>query len=173
MGDAQYEREMIAALRELYFLRDLPEDELQVIVPTIRVHGFGAGEVIVREGESGDTLFIIRRGDAEVLLKAANGQERRVNTLRRPQFFGEMSLLTGDPRSATIRALTDVEVLEMNREGFMRLFKERPEAADAIGEIVAARQAENEQARKPAGGDVPHAGQRRWIFDKIREIFDL
>jgi len=172
-GEAQYEREMIAALREIYFLRDLPEHELQVIVPTLRVHGFGAGEVIVREGEAGDTLFIIRRGEVEVLVKAAGGHERRVNTLTRPQFFGEMSLLTGDPRSATIRALSDVEVLEMNREGFARLFKERPEAADAIGEIVAARQAENEQARKPADGDLTRGGQRRWIFDKIREIFDL
>ncbi|HYB92502.1 MAG TPA: mechanosensitive ion channel family protein [Candidatus Binataceae bacterium] len=173
IGDAQYEREMIAALRELYFLRDLPDRELEVIAPTLRVHGFGAGELIVREGESGDTLFIIRRGEVEVLLKGAGGQERRVATLKRPQFFGEMSLLTGDPRSATIRALSDVEVLEMNREGFMRLFKERPEAADAIGEIVAARQAENVQARRPADGEEPRGRQRRWIFDKIREIFDL
>ncbi|HXW83053.1 MAG TPA: mechanosensitive ion channel family protein, partial [Candidatus Binataceae bacterium] len=94
-GEAAYEHEIIAAFRELYFLRELPDNELRMIVPSVQIHQFGAREVLMRQGEEGETLYIIRRGTVEVLLKGADGHERRVNTLSRPAFIGEMALFTG------------------------------------------------------------------------------
>jgi small-conductance mechanosensitive channel/CRP-like cAMP-binding protein len=172
-GEAQYEHEIVAALRELYFLKELPDNELRVLVPAVQSHQFGAGEVLMRQGDEGDTMYILRRGTVEILIRNAEGKEIRVNTLTKPHFIGEMALLTGEPRTATVRALTDVEVLEMNRDGLMRLFKEHPETSTAISEIVAARQAQNVQALQKTDGEDRARSRRRWVVEKIKEIFDL
>jgi small-conductance mechanosensitive channel/CRP-like cAMP-binding protein len=171
--EGDYEREIMRELRKIDFLRELDDNELRVIVPSLQSHQFGAGEVLVRDGEHGETLFIIRRGTVEVLVPGADGTERRVATLSSPQFFGETSLMTGEPRNATIRALDDVEVLEMNRDGFTRLFKERPDAASAISEIIAVRVSENLAARKAGADDESKAGRRARLLSKMREIFDF
>ncbi len=171
--EGDYEHEIMRELRKIDFLRDLQDDELRVIVPTVRTHQFGAGEVLVRDGEYGDSLFIIQRGMVEVLVPGPDGTERRVATLQSPQFFGETSLMTGAPRNATVRALDDVEVLEMNREGFTRLFKERPDSARAISEIVAARISENEAARASGAEGDGKAGRSVWLLSKMRDLFDF
>jgi small-conductance mechanosensitive channel/CRP-like cAMP-binding protein len=171
--EGDYEREIMRELRKIDFLRELDDSELRVIVPSVQSHQFGAGEVLVRDGEHGETLFIIRRGTVEVLVPGADGANRRVATLTAPQFFGETSLMTGDPRNATIRALDDVEVLEMNRDGFTRLFKERPDAASAISEIIAVRVSENQAARRAGADDDGKAGRRARLLNKMREIFDF
>jgi hypothetical protein len=168
-----YEQEIMSELRKLDFLRDLPDNELRVIVPTVRSHEFGAGEVLMRDGEHGESLFIIRRGTVEILVPGADGAERRVNTVTSGHIVGEISLWTGAPRNATVRALDDVEVLEMNRDGFTRLFKERPEAAKAMSEIVAARISENEAMRAMGAPGDGRAGRSVWLLNKMRMIFDF
>jgi small-conductance mechanosensitive channel/CRP-like cAMP-binding protein len=173
LGQGDYEQEIMSELRKIDFLHDLDDNELRVIVPSVRSHPFGAGEVLMREGEHGESLFIIRRGSVEVLVPGADGTERRVNTLQSPQFIGEISLMTGAPRNATIRALDDVEVLEMNRDGFTRLFKERPDAARAMSEIIAARISENQAVRAMGAPGDGKAGRSVWLLSKMREIFDF
>jgi small-conductance mechanosensitive channel len=168
-----YEQEIMRELRKIDFLRDLDDNELRVIVPTVRTHQFGAGEILMRDGDHGESLFIIRRGTVEVLVPGADGTERRVNTQQSPAFIGEISLMTGAPRNATIRALDDVEVLEMNRDGFTRLFKERPDAARAMSEIIAARISENQAVRAMGAPGDGKSGRSVWLLNKMREIFDF
>jgi small-conductance mechanosensitive channel/CRP-like cAMP-binding protein len=168
-----YEGEIMRELRKIDFLRDLDDNELRVIVPTVRSHQFGAGEILMRDGEHGESLFIIRHGTVEVLVPGADGTDRRVNTLQSPTFIGEISLMTGAPRNATIRALDDVEVLEMNREGFTRLFKERPDAARAMSEVIAVRISENQAVRAMGAPGDGKAGRSVWLLNKMREIFDF
>lgn len=172
-GEADYEHEIMRELRKIDFLRGLEDEELRIIVPSVRSQQFGAGEILVHDGDEGESLFIIRRGMVEVLVPGPDGTERRVATLQSPQFFGETSLMTGARRNATVRALDDVEVLEMNRYGFTRLFKDRPDSARAISEIIAVRISENQAVRAAGAAIDGKAGRSARLLSKMREIFDF
>ncbi len=172
--ESEVQREIIAELRNVDFLRELSDDEMRILAGAVRVHQFGAGEALVREGETGDALYIIRRGVVDVTAKGADGHPIHLNELTRPAFFGEMALMTGEARNATIRARTDVEVLEMTRNGFTELFKSHPDAAAQMSEIIAARLSQRRElldAGHPADGGVH--GRSGWLLAKMREIFDI
>jgi small-conductance mechanosensitive channel/CRP-like cAMP-binding protein len=172
---ADYEREIIGELRQVDWMRKLTDDELRLLVPTVQVREFGTGEVLMRQGEDGESLYIIRRGIVEVLLRGPGAAStiHRIATMSRGQYVGEASLLLGEPRSATIRAVTDVETLEMDREGFTRLFKAHPEVADQIGEVVAAREAERKEVLAHAPGDDGARGRRNRLVAKMRALFQV
>ena len=81
-------------------------------------------------------------------------------------------MMTGEPRNATLRAQTDVEVLELNRESFAELFEKHPEAVEQISEVIANRASERKEALKVADGESISA-RRNWWVQKVRQIFDL
>ena len=81
-------------------------------------------------------------------------------------------MMTGEPRNATLRAQTDVEVLELSRESFSNLFKEHPEAVEQIGEVIANRASERRELLKESGTDGVRA-RRNWWVAKVRQIFDI
>ncbi|HVB78832.1 MAG TPA: mechanosensitive ion channel family protein [Candidatus Binataceae bacterium] len=167
-------REIVTELRGVDFLRELSDDEMRILASAVRVRQFGAGEALVREGDSGEALFIIRRGVVDVTANGADGQPVHLNELTRPAFFGEMALMTGESRNATIRARTDVEVLEMSRGGFTELFKSHPDAAAQMSEIIAARLSQRRElldAGQQADGGV--RGRSSRLLAKMREIFDI
>jgi small-conductance mechanosensitive channel/CRP-like cAMP-binding protein len=171
--DKEFERELMGDLRQVDWLRGLSDEELRLLVPTVSVRQFGAGEMLVRAGEPGESMFIVRSGKAEVLGHAADGQIRHIANIARGNLTGEMALMTGEPRNANVRALTDMEVIEMDREGLTRLFKEHPDAAAGIGDIVAVRN--RELLEKLASGDAMNGnrGAHRWLLAKMRELFDI
>lgn len=172
-ADAAFERELMGDLRQVDWLRGLNEEELRMLVPSVAVRQFGAGELLIRQGEQGDSMFIFRSGTAELFGHTADGQRRHIGNYVRGDFTGEMALMTGEPRTASVVAITDVEVIEMDREGFTRLFKEHPEAASAIGDIVAARN-EDRLAKLSAGDSFNgRGGPHRWLVAKMRELFDM
>jgi small-conductance mechanosensitive channel len=170
---ADLERELMADLRHVDFLRGLNDDELRLLLPTVAVRQFGAGEMLMRAGEQGDSMFIVRRGTAEVFATAADGQTRHLANYSRGDFTGEMALMTGDPRSASVRAITDLEVIEMDREGFTRLFKEHPDAAAGIGNIIAARNQDRLEKLSSGATMDGKGGPHRWLLAKMRELFDF
>jgi CRP-like cAMP-binding protein len=110
---------------------------------------------------------------AEVRLRAADGSERLLATLGSSQVIGEAALLTGEPRTTTIRAIDDVEVIELSREGFTHVFKQNPNIAKAISEIVSIRLTEREAALTQSFEGNGRSGRSRWVFGKMREIFDF
>ena len=172
-ADADLERELMADLRQVDWLRGLNEDELRLLVPTVAVRQFGAGEMLIRAGEQGDSMFIVRRGTAEVFAVTADGQTRHIANYSRGDFTGEMALMTGDPRSASVRAITDLEVIEMDREGFTRLFKEHPDAAAGIGDIIAERNRDRLEKLSSGATMDGKGGPHRWLLAKMREVFDF
>ncbi len=119
---------------------------MRLLVPNVQVHEFGAGETLVTQGDTGDTMYIIRRGRVEVLGRTDNGATRQIAVMGRPQIIGEAGMMTGEPRNATSKAQTDVEVLELNRESFAELFKKHPEAVEQISEVIANRASERKEA---------------------------
>jgi CRP-like cAMP-binding protein len=168
----EFEQEMVKELRQIDFLRDLSEQEIRLLVPNVQAHEFGAGETIFTEGETGDTMYIIRRGKVDAIGRTQNGSTRLVATLSRPQIIGEAGMMTGEPRNLSCKARTDVELLELNRESFAELFKQHPEAVEQIGEVIANRAAERKEVLKESGSDGATA-RRNWWIAKVREIFDV
>jgi small-conductance mechanosensitive channel len=168
----EFESEIIRELRQIDWMRNMSEQEVRLLVPNVQVHEFGAGENLVNQGESGDSMYIIRRGKVEILGRTENGALRPIAVLTHPQMIGEAGMMTGEPRNATCRAQTDVEVLELSRESFAELLKQHPEAVVQIGEVIANRASERKEALKEPGHDGIAARRNRWIA-KVRDIFDL
>jgi small-conductance mechanosensitive channel len=172
-AEAEYERELIHELRKVDFLRELDDSSLRLLLSSVQVHEFGAGEVLMRQGEAGETMYIIRHGHVEVIAHGAAGSDRHLATMGSSQVVGEAALFTGEARTATIRALDDVEVIEISRDGLTRLFKQSPNTAKAISEIVSTRLNERQEALAESIEGNGRRGHSRWLLGKMREIFDF
>jgi small-conductance mechanosensitive channel len=98
------------------------------------------GTIVVRQGDPASTVFFVREGVLEARIAAARSEPIPVNRLAAGDLFGEMSLLTGEPRSASIVALTDVVLYELGKEHLAPMLAQRPELGDALADLAAARQ---------------------------------
>ena len=110
----------------------------------MRVAEYGHGEAIVREGEAGQSMFVVKSGRVKVRLEESG---REIASLGRGEYFGEMSLLTGDPRTASVVADGDAMVLEIDAEVFRQLADVNPLAVEQVGVAAANRRAELEHLR--------------------------
>jgi small-conductance mechanosensitive channel/CRP-like cAMP-binding protein len=108
---------------------------------------YGSGETIVRQGDEGQSMFVVLDGEVRVVLEPKRSEVARI---QRGGYFGEMSLLTGEPRSATVLAAGDVTVVEIGADLFRRVIAAHPEAIDKIGMAVMVRRAELNQIRSAA-----------------------
>lgn len=114
----------------------LAKDELEELVELMRPVEFGAGSAICREGEPGASLFVLVEGLADVLYPGGNGTEVR---LRRGDVIGEMSLVTGEPRSATVLAAIPTTALELDAETFASVLQRFPTVPANLSRIVSRR----------------------------------
>jgi len=132
---------ILKALRRIEFLAVLGPEELDVVAGEAKIQIYLPGEVVVRQGDAGTEFFFILEGDAEV--RRGEGETgATVAALNPVQFFGEMALLTGEPRSATIVAKTRLEVLVISKEALARPIMINPVLAEQIGGILAERKVE-------------------------------
>lgn len=131
---------MITAVEKALFLRGVPlfaalpgEElaELGIIAEEVEAE---AGEEVVREGETGDAMYLVVEGRVRVLRGG-----RELSTLGEREPFGEMALLDPAPRSATVRAETDVRLLRIGREDFEVILAERPAVARGVIEVLVRR----------------------------------
>ena len=165
------QRELVAVLREVDFLSELGEAELATLVPNLYELEFGRGETICREGESGETFYVLRRGTVEIIAQGTGGEQAHVADHGAPAFFGEMSLLTGEPRAATVRAKSDAWLLVVEREGFETMFQAHPSIADAICGVLATRQSELRERREQAVSSETAESRSRKLLAAMRTIF--
>jgi small-conductance mechanosensitive channel/CRP-like cAMP-binding protein len=163
----------LAALRRIDLLAGLEAADLEQLARGLRRVRFAGGEPILRQGEPGDSLFIIAEGDVVVSL-GQGGINQSVTTLGPGQFFGEMSLLTGEPRSATCSARTDVVAYIVDHDTFRKLLADRPQLAEHLSTMLATRQA----ALEKKGGELSAraaaaAEHRSRLLARIKNFFDL
>src|SRR3954453_18797369 len=98
----------------------------------LRMRRFRRNEVIMHQGDPGDALHIVAAGAVKILLPSAEGEEAIIATLRPGDFFGELALLDGAPRSATAVALEASETMELPRDTFRDLLDQDPSLRDAL-----------------------------------------
>lgn len=116
----------------------LCDEEIEKLARGSYVRVFAPGEPIVRMGQEGNSMFVIVRGSVKVQVPE-NGSPKTINTLRENDFFGEMSLLTGEPRSATVVATEETEVLQIRKQALKPIFEGNPQLVQAICEIIEER----------------------------------
>ncbi len=133
-------------------------------------HLYSAGEAIVRQAEPGSSMFVLLSGRARVLLEPG-GQE--VAVIGRGGFFGEMSMLTGDPRTATVRAIDEVRLLEISAERFRALAIEQPGLVEHISTVVSARRVELDEKRAAATPAAAAVVAPRTLLGRIQKFLRL
>lgn len=172
----------LGLLQNVDFLADLDRTDKAFLADHIREQWYESGEEIVRKGDSGTDFYIIDRGTVGVYLDEKPASS--VATLRHGDFFGEMSLMTGEPRSATIVAEEETLLLALSRETMSHLLHENAAVAKRLSESLAERVAYNKAAgtRDPQKSESSPAEEQMRrntelasveIFDRIKRFFRL
>jgi small-conductance mechanosensitive channel/CRP-like cAMP-binding protein len=157
-------------LETVQIFATLPADERAHLAAAVRESLYAAGESIVREGDAGTSMFVVARGEMVVTIDPA---AREVARLGPGDFFGEMSLLTGAPRTASVTAVTDAEVLEITADAFRQFVLANPTAVEGIGRAVADRAVALEEHRA-SGAAVPSGGEESNRFlARVRRFLGL
>jgi hypothetical protein len=141
---------LIALLAKCDLLRHLPPEEIEQILPYVRTRQLPLGEILFRIGDSGDALYIVAQGKVEVL---EAGADRPIAELGEGHAFGEMALLSGGVRTATIRAATDVELLEISKDDFTKLVAADRQLARAVHRLSQFERRRTRPVDVGAGGD--------------------
>jgi small-conductance mechanosensitive channel len=139
------QREAILAGVDLF--ARLTDEQRREVAAGTTARMFGNGEAIVRQGAAGQSMFVICAGRVDIVLEP---DHRRIATTEAGGYFGEMSLLTGDPRTATVVAVGDTTVLELDAHEFRRIGAADPQAIEQIGIAAVARRVELERAHQAA-----------------------
>ncbi len=172
---AEIEQRM-SALARVDLFNGLSQQEREHLAEGLKFTPFTRGETITRQGKEAHWLYIIVKGEAVVKVSGKDGPDREVARLRPGDFFGEMSLLTGAPRSATVIAETNVECFRLDRVIFQELLESRPEIAEHVAEVLARRRLELAGIRDHLEQDANGRRLRDTQTDlvgKIRRFFAL
>jgi small-conductance mechanosensitive channel/CRP-like cAMP-binding protein len=164
----------LAALASVDLFRGLPEATRRGLACDLVYTPFARGEAITREGAHDDGLFMLVSGEA--IVRLGSGPEARdVARLVAGQFFGEMSLMTGEARTASVIAATDVVCYRVDKPAFERILRETPSVADSVAEILATRRMALEAARDERDEHRRHRMEnvKQDLLGKIRGFFGL
>jgi predicted acylesterase/phospholipase RssA/CRP-like cAMP-binding protein len=129
--------ELVEAIHRLF--GDLGKDTLHALQEELVWHHYSNGEVVMRQGEPGDSLYLVVSGRLQVMVTNPDGGERLVGEVGRGESVGELALLTGEARAATVYAIRDTELVELSKESFERLVDAYPQVMLQITRLVVQR----------------------------------
>lgn len=148
--------DQLALLRSVPLFSGLQDREVQALSDAAHFHRYPKNSMIVLAQEEGNTLFIIGKGRVKVSIQSEDGREVVLSILGASEFFGEMSLLDGKPRSATVVALEDTEALVLRRVDLLRLIERFPQLAiQFLSELTARLRKTDRKIESLALMDVP------------------
>lgn len=153
----------------------LSEEQINTLLAEANSTHFGRGEALIEEGSAGDSMFVMLHGTVQVSV-SKNGALVRVGVLRQGDCFGEMSLLTGEPRTATVRAENDCEVLEISKPIMGELLRTSPACLNQLSALLADRKLETEGLLKEASGGERAEREREYaasFVTRLRAFFEL
>ena len=181
LQDPRHVRELAArtaTLARLDLFVPLTDAERGVLAADLADCPYVAHDVIARQGEPADSLFILGRGHVAVFddSKGGTGVRDRLATLEAPSYFGEMGLLTGQARGATVVAEDEVLCYRLEKAGFDAILHARPELIEALSQVVAARQAANDAKLQMLSADArarQAVGRAADLVQRMRRFFAI
>lgn len=126
-------------LAKIPFFTGLPEKELDRLSSEMTVVNLQPGEILFREGDPGEHLYIVVKGDLEIVKAPGSDDELILNTIHEGEYIGEMSLATGAPRTASVRGRGEVVLLSLSRQQFNDLLHQHPELASTMVSVLSYR----------------------------------
>ena len=138
-SDLDWHFDRAAMLKKISLFRSLTGEELERLAEASSRQFYVSGETLIRQGDPGDSMFVLVEGLLDVFRSAEGSGETRIARIQTGCLFGEMSLLTGEPRSATIKGALDVVVLKIHKDAMVDLFECRPELVDKLSRSLAER----------------------------------
>lgn len=149
----------------------LNEEELRALAESLRNTPFIKGDVMTRQGAVAHWLYLLVSGEADIWYESESGERRHLATLQAGSVFGEMGLMTGAPRTATVMAKTDALCYRLDKQGFEKILLARPEIADGCAHILSDREHQLAAVReeKPLP---PHEREARMLAN-IKRFFGL
>lgn len=166
----------IKTLGEITLFASLTAAEQQEVAEQLQPVAFMRGEEITKQGAEGHDLYIVTAGQAEVRISSGNGLSKTVAVLQAGDILGEMSLMTGEPRSATVIALEELQAYRLDHASFTAILTQRPELAEELSHILAQRRVELDSVREGLDAE---SRQRRFnvtqtdILARMRRFFSL
>lgn len=137
---------VLEKLSQIELVRRLPPEEMEDVLLCVQPCRFAAGEIVFQQGDAGDALYFIDAGQVDIEVRGVGERSRRIAALTAGHSFGEMALLTGDPRSATAVAATNVSLLKIDKIHFDELIDKSPNLRSAVELLNSQRVVRNVQA---------------------------
>ena len=176
-GDETQREKQVGELQDLLGSLDLfislTSDDMRRIAEQAQIRVYGEGEYLVREGEPGSSLYLIRDGAVTLTVAQADGRQTALAIMTSGQFFGERSLLTGMQRSATVTADTDVVAVIIDKPVLAPILQANTKLAESLAAVLEERDADR-AARRQADSQAPAAptSQLVWL-QRITRFFGL
>jgi small-conductance mechanosensitive channel/CRP-like cAMP-binding protein len=167
------EDETIRTLDGLEIFRDLPGDTKRELAEHVAVLAFAEGETIVRQDDKSGPMYIIQRGKCGVFVAHEGHPTAKIATLGEGAFFGEMSVLTGEPRIATIMAETDVVCCEIDKGDMQLLFSKHPQLLAKAGEALIRRRSAISEYKSKLDEESHGTNQQGHLVAKIKSFLGL
>jgi cAMP-dependent protein kinase regulator len=114
--------------------RDFSVDEMVAVIQGLQLHTYDAGEIIIGEGEPGESMYMLTAGRVKAFKRNTAGRNAPLGEMSEGAFFGEISVLTGQPRTATVIAATPCELLELDRKALDEIAHAHPHVMDVLRE---------------------------------------
>lgn len=164
-GNAIYER-----LNNVPLFAPLSDEETEKLADAAHLRIFAPDEPIVRQGQQGGSMFVIHKGSVNVNI-IEDGKPKTINTLKEGEFFGEMSLLTGEPRSATVVANGETHIIQIGKFSLKTILDNNPNLVNALSELIEERRALLKQNEEESLSVTDK--QEKTVFKSIRRFFGL
>ena len=164
----------VDVLRRTPILRLLADHDLYALASHLQQLSFAVGEHIIKQGDDGDSMYFIVSGQVGISYRSEDGEERQVSVMEPGDFFGEASLLTGEPRSASAVALARVDCYQLRKSGLQTFIQRLPELAEDMSVVLAHRQMELDSVREKLDRETAmrrEAENQNELLTRIRRFF--
>ena len=182
-NDAEHQRnkqvrriqERIDALLQVELFKILHEDELTRMAEQLIYTPFAKGDVIMHQGAVAHSLYILIKGTADIFIVQGDGEQRQIDSIEGGSILGEMGLMTGAPRSATVIASSEVLAYRLDKASFETVLSKRPEIAVEISRLLASRRDNLDQLKQQWDNETGNQSitHQQSILEKIRGFFRL
>ncbi|TMA28254.1 MAG: mechanosensitive ion channel [Deltaproteobacteria bacterium] len=166
----------VEALKHIEMFSLLTNEDRVRLSEGMRPAPYGRGEIITRQDSAAHWLYVLSKGEVEVRIRGEGGAEKLVSRLTAPNVFGEMGVMTGERRTASVVAATEVECYRIDKDVFKSVLRNRPEMMDVISQVMARRRVELAAIREGLDAEAKRRRikeERSQLLSSIQTFFGL